>query len=171
MPGTDLLQLINDILDLSKVEAGKMDVHPASVAVSGIVEYVEATFRPLTAEKDLRFSVWVAEDVPPTLVSDQHRLQQVLRNLLSNAVKFTSFGEVNLVIRRSTEKNFTTPALTVADGVLAFEVTDTGHRHPAGAAADHLRGVPAGGRHHQPQVRRDRPGVVDQPGDRAAHRR
>ncbi|GAA2151731.1 HAMP domain-containing protein [Nocardioides koreensis] len=124
--GTDLLQLINDILDLSKVEAGKMDVHPASVAVSGIVEYVEATFRPLTAEKDLRFSVWVSEDVPPTLVSDQHRLQQVLRNLLSNAVKFTSFGEVNLVIRRSTEKSFTTPALTVADGVLAFEVTDTG---------------------------------------------
>ncbi len=124
--GTDLLQLINDILDLSKVEAGKMDVHPASVAVSGIVEYVEATFRPLTAEKDLQFSVWVAQDVPQTLVSDQHRLQQVLRNLLSNAVKFTSFGEVNLVIRRSVEKNFTTPALTVADGVLAFDVTDTG---------------------------------------------
>ncbi|WP_246354680.1 hybrid sensor histidine kinase/response regulator [Nocardioides ungokensis] len=124
--GTDLLQLINDILDLSKVEAGKMDVHPATVAVSGIVEYVEATFRPLTAEKDLRFSVWVSEDVPQTLVSDQHRLQQVLRNLLSNAVKFTSFGEVTLSIRRSTEKNFTTPALTIADGVLAFEVTDTG---------------------------------------------
>jgi CheY-like chemotaxis protein len=101
-------------------------VHPATVAVSGIVEYVEATFRPLTAEKDLRFSVWVADDVPPTLVSDQHRLQQVLRNLLSNAVKFTSFGEVTLVIRRSTESSFTTPALGVADGVLAFEVTDTG---------------------------------------------
>ncbi|MFC4785027.1 HAMP domain-containing protein [Nocardioides sp. MAHUQ-72] len=124
--GTDLLQLINDILDLSKVEAGKMDVHPATVAVSGIVEYVEATFRPLTAEKDLRFSVWVSEDVPPTLVSDQHRLQQVLRNLLSNAVKFTSYGEVTLAIRRSEEKNFTTPALTVADSVLAFDVTDTG---------------------------------------------
>jgi signal transduction histidine kinase/HAMP domain-containing protein len=99
--GTDLLQLINDILDLSKVEAGKMDVHPADVAVSGIVEYVEATFRPLTAEKDLRFSVWVSADVPRTLVSDQHRLQQVLRNLLSNAVKFTSAGEVTLAIRGS----------------------------------------------------------------------
>ena len=124
--GTDLLQLINDILDLSKVEAGKMDVHAATVAVSGIVEYVEATFRPLTAEKDLRFSVWVSEEVPATLVSDQHRLQQVLRNLLSNAVKFTSSGEVTLAIRSSTEHRFTTPALTVADGVLAFEVTDTG---------------------------------------------
>ncbi len=124
--GTDLLQLINDILDLSKVEAGKMDVHAASVAISGIVEYVEATFRPLTAEKDLRFSVWVSEDVPSTLVSDQHRLQQVLRNLLSNAVKFTSSGEVTLAIRTSTGERFSTPALTVADGVLAFEVTDTG---------------------------------------------
>ncbi len=124
--GTDLLQLINDILDLSKVEAGKMDVHAATVAVSGIVEYVEATFRPLTAEKDLRFSVVVSEDVPATLVSDQHRLQQVLRNLLSNAVKFTSSGEVTLVIRSSAQQRFTTPALTVADGVLAFEVTDTG---------------------------------------------
>ncbi|GAA1260204.1 HAMP domain-containing protein [Oryzihumus leptocrescens] len=124
--GTDLLQLINDILDLSKVEAGKMDVHPADVAVSGIVEYVEATFRPLTAEKDLRFSVWVSEDVPRTLVSDQHRLQQVLRNLLSNAVKFTSAGEVTLSIRSSSDEHFSTPQLTVADQVLAFEVTDTG---------------------------------------------
>ena len=124
--GTDLLQLINDILDLSKVEAGKMDVHPATVAVSGVVEYVEATFSPLTAEKDLRFSVSVSDEVPPTLVSDQHRLQQVLRNLLSNAVKFTASGEVKLVIRTSAEEQFNTPALTVADGVLAFEVTDTG---------------------------------------------
>ncbi|HET9761244.1 MAG TPA: HAMP domain-containing protein, partial [Nocardioidaceae bacterium] len=124
--GTDLLQLINDILDLSKVEAGKMDVHAATVAVSGVVEYVEATFRPLTAEKDLRFSVSVSDEVRPTLVSDQHRLQQVLRNLLSNAVKFTSSGQVTLVIRNSTEEHFNTPALTVADGVLAFEVTDTG---------------------------------------------
>src|SRR6476661_6358550 len=124
--GTDLLQLINDILDLSKVEAGKMDVHPATVAVSGVVEYVEATFSPLTAEKDLRFSVAVSDEVPPTLVSDQHRLQQVLRNLLSNAVKFTASGEVKLVIRSSAEEHFNTPALTVADGVLAFEVTDTG---------------------------------------------
>ena len=76
-----------------------MDVHPADVAVAGIVEYVEATFRPLTAEKDLEFTVEVGADVPRTLYSDQHRLQQVLRNLLSNAVKFTSAGEVTLTIR------------------------------------------------------------------------
>jgi HAMP domain-containing protein/signal transduction histidine kinase/DNA-binding response OmpR family regulator len=124
--GTDLLQLINDILDLSKVEAGKMDVHPAEVAVSGIVEYVEATFRPLTAEKDLRFTVDVAAGVPRTLHSDQHRLQQVLRNLLSNAVKFTSSGEVLLTIRRALDEHFASSSLAVADDVVAFSVRDTG---------------------------------------------
>jgi signal transduction histidine kinase/DNA-binding response OmpR family regulator len=129
--GTDLLQLINDILDLSKVEAGKMDVHAADVAVSAIVDYVEATFRPLTAEKDLRFTIAVADDVPRTLHSDQHRLQQVLRNLLSNAVKFTDAGEVRLVIRRAAHKRFAASSLLASDEVLAFEVIDTGIGIPA----------------------------------------
>ncbi len=135
--GTDLLQLINDILDLSKVEAGKMDVHPSDVALSGVVEYVEATFRPLTAEKDLQFSVTVSDDLPRTLHSDQHRLQQVLRNLLSNAVKFTTSGEVRLDIRNSTEERFTTPSLTVAPQVVAFAVSDTG----LGIAPEQLRTI------------------------------
>ena len=133
--GTDLLQLINDILDLSKVEAGKMDVHPSDVAVSGVVEYVEATFRPLTTEKDLGFAVTVAPDVPRTLFSDQHRLQQVLRNLLSNAVKFTSAGQVTLDIRIAAGERFTTPALNDAEQVVAFSVADTG----IGIPPDHLR--------------------------------
>jgi HAMP domain-containing protein/signal transduction histidine kinase/CheY-like chemotaxis protein len=133
--GTDLLQLINDILDLSKVEAGKMDVHPSDVAVSGVVEYVEATFRPLTTEKDLGFAVTVAPDVPRTIYSDQHRLQQVLRNLLSNAVKFTTSGQVTLDIRVPKSERFTTPTLTDADLVVAFSVADTG----IGIPPDHLR--------------------------------
>ncbi len=133
--GTDLLQLINDILDLSKVEAGKMDVHPSDVAVSGIVEYVEATFRPLTTEKDLGFAVTVATDVPRTLYSDQHRLQQVLRNLLSNAVKFTTSGQVTLDVRIATGERFSTPTLNTADQVVAFSVADTG----IGIPPDHLR--------------------------------
>ena len=124
--GTDLLQLINDILDLSKVEAGKMDVHVTDVAVSAVVEYVEATFRPLTAEKDLDFKVSVAADVPLTIDSDQHRLQQVLRNLLSNAVKFTDKGEVQLIVRTATGERFNTPGMMAADQVLAFTVVDTG---------------------------------------------
>ncbi|HET8959215.1 HAMP domain-containing protein [Nocardioides sp.] len=130
--GTDLLQLINDILDLSKVEAGKMDVHFADVALSGIVEYVDATFRPLTAEKDLRFSVSMSDDVDRILYSDQHRLQQVLRNLLSNAVKFTSSGEVKMVIQRATDhQHFVSESLTNADQVIAFSVSDTGIGIPA----------------------------------------
>ena len=129
--GTDLLQLINDILDLSKVEAGKMDVHAADVAVSGVIEYVEATLRPLTAEKDLRFQVTVEDDVPRSLHSDQHRLQQVLRNLLSNAVKFTDTGEVQLLIRMAHEKQFNTATLRSAEQVIAFSVIDTGIGIPA----------------------------------------
>ncbi|MER6971743.1 HAMP domain-containing protein [Nocardioides sp. NPDC000445] len=124
--GTDLLQLINDILDLSKVEAGKMDVHVTDVAVTSVVEYVEATFRPLTAEKDLDFIVSVDPDVPRVLRSDQHRLQQVLRNLLSNAVKFTDGGGVRLLIRNASGERFSTPGLQQADAVLAFSVVDTG---------------------------------------------
>ncbi|GAB3768595.1 hypothetical protein FB382_002685 [Nocardioides ginsengisegetis] len=135
--GTDLLQLINDILDLSKVEAGKMDVHLADIAVAGIVEYVEATFRPLTAEKDLDFTVEIAPDVPRTLYSDQHRLQQVLRNLLSNAVKFTSAGNVTLAIRHAGEERFQMAPLTAAEHVLAFEVSDTG----IGIAPEQLRTI------------------------------
>ncbi|HEX4978148.1 MAG TPA: HAMP domain-containing protein [Nocardioides sp.] len=124
--GTDLLQLINDILDLSKVEAGKMDVHPADVAVAGVVEYVEATFRPLTAEKDLRFTVSIADTVPRALFTDQHRLQQVLRNLLSNAVKFTSSGEVRMEIRLASKERFASPTLRGDRPVVAFSVSDTG---------------------------------------------
>ncbi|MEI7054455.1 HAMP domain-containing protein [Nocardioides sp. CCNWLW239] len=124
--GTDLLQLINDILDLSKVEAGKMDVHVTDVDVTSVVEYVEATFRPLTAEKDLDFIVSVDPDVPRLLRSDQHRLQQVLRNLLSNAVKFTDSGGVRLLIRNASGERFSTPSLQQADAVLAFSVVDTG---------------------------------------------
>ncbi|NGN94749.1 HAMP domain-containing protein [Nocardioides sp. KC13] len=124
--GTDLLQLINDILDLSKVEAGKMDVHVTDVDVTSVVEYVEATFRPLTAEKDLDFIVSVDRDVPRVLRSDQHRLQQVLRNLLSNAVKFTDSGGVRLLIRNASGERFSTRSLQEADAVLAFSVIDTG---------------------------------------------
>ncbi len=90
--GSDLLQLINDILDLAKVEAGKMDVSPTRIALVQLVDYVEATFRPLTAEKGLDLSVRVSPELPATLHTDEQRLLQVLRNLLSNAVKFTDSG-------------------------------------------------------------------------------
>ncbi|WP_069169091.1 HAMP domain-containing protein [Streptomyces griseus] len=133
--GSDLLQLINDILDLSKVEAGKMDVSPTRIALVQLVDYVEATFRPLTAEKGLDFSVRVSPELPATLHTDEQRLLQVLRNLLSNAVKFTDSGAVELVIRPAgadvpdsiREHLLEAGSLREADGdLIAFSVTDTG---------------------------------------------
>ncbi|MFJ9324727.1 HAMP domain-containing protein [Streptomyces globisporus] len=133
--GSDLLQLINDILDLSKVEAGKMDVSPTRIALVQLVDYVEATFRPLTAEKGLDFSVRVSPELPATLHTDEQRLLQVLRNLLSNAVKFTDTGAVELVIRPAgadvpnaiREHLLESGSLRDADAdLIAFSVTDTG---------------------------------------------
>ncbi|MFC8344267.1 HAMP domain-containing protein [Streptomyces sp. NPDC057280] len=142
--GSDLLQLINDILDLSKVEAGKMDVSPTRIALVQLVDYVEATFRPLTAEKGLDLSVRVSPELPATLHTDEQRLLQVLRNLLSNAVKFTDSGSVELVIRPAgadvpmqiREQLLETGSLRDPDaGLIAFSVTDTG----IGIAASKMR--------------------------------
>ncbi|WP_248959403.1 HAMP domain-containing protein [Sphaerisporangium perillae] len=121
--GTDLLQLINDILDLSKIEAGKMDLALEPFHIHQLLDYVEATFRPLTTEKGLRFDVKVAPGVPTRLMMDEQRLRQVLRNLLSNAVKFTERGTVELRVERA-------GAMDLPSGpgqeVLAFHVVDTG---------------------------------------------
>jgi signal transduction histidine kinase/CheY-like chemotaxis protein/HAMP domain-containing protein len=96
--GNDLLALIDDILDLSKVEAGKMTVVPSEVGLAHIVDYVDRSFRPLIEQKGLTFAITIDPDVPATVVTDEQRLQQVLRNLLSNAVKFTETGGVYLDI-------------------------------------------------------------------------
>ncbi|MCQ9184326.1 HAMP domain-containing protein [Streptomyces sp. IBSBF 2953] len=142
--GSDLLQLINDILDLSKVEAGKMDVSPTRIALVQLVDYVEATFRPLTAEKGLDLSVRVSPELPATLHTDEQRLLQVLRNLLSNAVKFTDSGSVELVIRPAgaevpvaiREQLLEAGSLADPDApLIAFSVTDTG----IGIAASKMR--------------------------------
>jgi len=132
--GSDLLQLINDILDLSKVEAGKMDVQPTDLSLSTLVEYVHATFRPMAADKGLSFDVEVSPDVPGLLYTDEQRLQQILRNLLSNAVKFTSAGGVLLRISRPEGIAFTGPLRNEPE-VIAFSVCDTG----IGIAEDQLR--------------------------------
>jgi hypothetical protein len=121
--GSDLLQLINDILDLSKVEAGKMDLRPTDVPLSDLVAYVDATFRPMTVEKGIRFEITLDPDVPPIVHTDEQRLQQVLRNLLSNAVKFTDSGRVRLAISRADGRRL---AGQPARMVLRFSVTDTG---------------------------------------------
>jgi signal transduction histidine kinase/HAMP domain-containing protein/ActR/RegA family two-component response regulator len=118
--GSDLLQLINDILDLSKVEAGKMEVHPESFPLARLVEELDAVFMPLMAEKGIDFAVTADLDVPSVLYADKQRLRQILHNLVSNALKFTDNGSVSLRVALAGRQ----PAhgrLT-----LEFSVTDTG---------------------------------------------
>ncbi|MEW2258347.1 HAMP domain-containing protein [Streptomyces sp. NPDC047869] len=123
--GSDLLQLINDILDLSKVEAGKMDVSPERVPLRQLIEYVEATFRPMTSQKSLDFTVSTAPGAPADLLTDDSRLRQILRNLLSNAVKFTEQGSVELRIEPAPDDEV--PEGVVRGGtIVAFRVKDTG---------------------------------------------
>ncbi|MBH5338066.1 HAMP domain-containing protein [Streptomyces pactum] len=128
--GSDLLQLINDILDLSKVEAGKMDVNPERVPLRRLLDYVEATFRPMTTQKSLEFRISTAAGVPVDLITDDSRLRQVLRNLLSNAVKFTEQGSVELRIEPASDHELP-PAVHRGGPVLAFRVKDTGIGIPA----------------------------------------
>jgi len=127
--GSDLLALIDDILDLSKIEAGRMDVTPAEVRFSDIRSYVEQAFAPQAEEKGLDFQVRISKDLPPTLITDPQRLQQILRNLLSNAVKFTDNGAVTLRIGPASVPPGAfadVPALATARQVVAFTVIDTG---------------------------------------------
>ncbi|MFG3506859.1 HAMP domain-containing protein [Streptomyces sp. NPDC047821] len=134
--GSDLLQLINDILDLSKVEAGKMDINPEVVALRQLLDYVEATFRPMTTQKNLDFTITTAPGVATDLLTDDSRLRQVLRNLLSNAVKFTERGSVELRIEMAAE-NELPPSVHRGVPVVAFRVKDTG----IGIPEQHLEAI------------------------------
>ncbi|MFJ6617854.1 HAMP domain-containing protein [Kitasatospora sp. NPDC091335] len=134
--GTDLLQLINDILDLSKVEAGKMELVIEPFELRELLEYVESGFRPPADEKGLAFEVSVGPAVPERIVSDQARLRQVLRNLLSNAVKFTDTGRVELRIEH-VEGAQLPPGSGGTHAAVAFHVDDTG----IGIEATHLGAI------------------------------
>ncbi|MFD5428215.1 HAMP domain-containing protein [Streptomyces sp. NPDC127084] len=133
--GSDLLQLINDILDLSKVEAGKMDVHREPFPLHRLLEYVEVTFRPLASERNLDFGVTTADDVPDDITTDETRLRQVLRNLLSNALKFTESGSVQLCVENASDSELPTGLRGLP--VVAFRVKDTG----VGIAPEHLESI------------------------------
>jgi signal transduction histidine kinase/HAMP domain-containing protein/CheY-like chemotaxis protein len=126
--GSDLLALIDDILDLSKIEAGRAEVEPSEVDYEEIRGYVEQGFAPQAAEKGLAFAVEVAPELAgQALVTDAQRLQQILRNLLSNAVKFTDGGSVTLRIAPAqAEYAFVVPTLATAQQVIGFTVADTG---------------------------------------------
>ncbi|MDE2312602.1 MAG: response regulator, partial [Elusimicrobia bacterium] len=125
--GSDLLELINDILDLSKIESGTMVLDIGPVSFRDLHDYVERTSRHFATVKGLEFSIDLAPELPDTITTDSKRLQQVLKNLLSNAFKFTDKGRVAL--RISVAKEGWRPdheVLNAADAVIALAVSDTG---------------------------------------------
>jgi HAMP domain-containing protein/CheY-like chemotaxis protein len=125
--GTDLLTLINDILDLSKIESGTVTVEPEEITFLNLRDTVHRTFHHVAENKGLGFNVDINPSLPRALVSDPKRLQQILKNLLSNAFKFTAQGSVGMSIRQvTTGWNPDHPVLGSATSAIAFIVTDTG---------------------------------------------
>jgi len=122
--GADLLTLINEILDLSKVEAGKVEIQLDTVSWSELLTAIEQKFRPLALEKKLTFALTLAPNLPATIITDEQRLKQVINNLLSNAFKFTTQGEVRLTIDRATTAE--TVKLSTPGNFLAVRVIDSG---------------------------------------------
>ncbi len=125
--GSDLLTLINDILDLSKIESGMMGVEVSEVAIDEIAGQLQRSFYQLAQDKNLEFLIERAESLESTLRTDDKRLQQVLMNLLSNAFKFTEEGKVVLRIAPAAkDENYHLESLNRAGEVVAFSVSDTG---------------------------------------------
>jgi HAMP domain-containing protein/signal transduction histidine kinase/CheY-like chemotaxis protein len=125
--GNDLLSLINDILDLSKIESGTVTVDIAALRFHDLHDYVERTFRHVAEAKGLAFKIEVDPEMPGNMFTDSQRLEQVIRNLLSNAFKFTESGQVVLSMAQVTEGwNPENEVLNHARSVIAFSVTDTG---------------------------------------------
>ncbi len=134
-----LLGLINDILDLSKIEAGKIEIIPAQFDVKELIGTVEKMISPMIEEKGLILEVAISEDIPATICNDKNRIKQVLINLLSNATKFTETGQISMAVRSS----MLVPGSSLEDfkkeelSSIVFSVTDTG----IGIKPEHLPNV------------------------------
>ncbi|RJS95008.1 response regulator [Salinisphaera sp. Q1T1-3] len=124
--GSNLLALINDILDLSKIEAGKMTVSPMPTAISALVRRIERDFTHVAQRKGLRFAVDVADGAPAEVVTDSGKLEQIVRNLVSNAIKFTASGEVRVEIAPAPADIALRRTDTTADALFAVHVIDQG---------------------------------------------
>jgi HAMP domain-containing protein/signal transduction histidine kinase/CheY-like chemotaxis protein len=125
--GDDLIQLINDILDLSKIESGYISTDFIKVRFNEVISFVETTFKHVSESKNLRFRIEMDEQLPQSLETDVQRLNQILKNLLSNAFKFTEKGEVKLRIYEAKRNwRLVNGSLESADRVVAFEIRDTG---------------------------------------------
>ncbi|CAC9974298.1 HAMP domain-containing protein [Flavobacterium panici] len=125
--GDDLIQLINDILDLSKIESGYISVDYNPISFAEISRFVESTFNPISQAKHLNFEIMMDHNLPEVMETDSQRLNQILKNLLSNSFKFTEKGGVRLNIYKA-DNNWKTKnaSLENAEAVVAFEISDTG---------------------------------------------
>ncbi|MBE9563113.1 MAG: response regulator, partial [Proteobacteria bacterium] len=123
--GNDLLTLINDILDLSKVEAGKVEVQWENISLNNLLTSIEQKFKPIANDKGVKFNFKIADNIPATLVTDGQRIKQIINNLLSNAFKFTSTGEVKLVVKYPNEIPVNIDKLELGK-TIAISVTDSG---------------------------------------------
>ena len=145
--GNDLLMLINDILDLSKIESGTVVLDVGELQFKDLQSYVERTFRHVAEAKDVAFTIAIDHDLPPSIKTDAKRLQQIIKNLLSNAFKFTASRQrlaQRQLHRLGLEPGKRKPQpRPIGDGDLRGRYR---HRHLQRQAADHLRGLPAGRR-------------------------
>ena len=123
--GNDLLILINDILDLSKVEAGKVEVQWEDVSLVNLLSSIEQKFAPIANEKGVQFYLNIVDDIPKTLVTDSQRIKQIINNLLSNAFKFTSEGDVKILVQRPTKIPTNIKKLKPTE-TISISVIDTG---------------------------------------------
>ncbi|MCI0664995.1 MAG: response regulator, partial [Acidobacteria bacterium] len=125
--GNDLLSLISDILDLSKIESGMMAVEIGDLPFTEVAEQLRRSFHQVAVDKQLEFNIECSTNLPPLIRTDYKRLQQILKNLLSNAFKFTENGRVALSIKADKgHGGYSIETLNQADSVIAFAVTDTG---------------------------------------------
>ncbi len=125
--GNDLLALINDILDLSKIESGTVSVDINEIGLVELREYVERNFRHIAEAKHLGFEVYMDPRIPESIESDEKRIQQIFKNLLSNAFKFTSSGGVTFEMKLVPEEWVSDfPSLRSARSIISFSVVDTG---------------------------------------------
>ena len=127
--GCDLLDLINDILDLSKIESGKTDIHVSEVEIKEVTDYVEKNFNPIAYDKGLIFDVRLEVEEVTTIQTDEKILQQILKNLIANAIKFTERGKIQLIISKVTNPVGVIDIFGKNNDMeeyLAFNIVDTG---------------------------------------------
>ena len=124
--GSDLLNLINEILDLSKIEAGRMDLHIGKVPVSDLADGVRTSFGHMAHDKGLELEVIVDQEAPAEITSDRKRLEQIIRNLVSNAIKFTENGNIQVIFSRPAPSGDLVNSGLISSEWLAIAVKDTG---------------------------------------------